>query len=227
MLLPAAATTGRIWRWQAEALAGRFTVLTPELPAPFTLDRAVAEVGRQLDDAPGPVHLCGISLSVTVAVLAALDKPERVRSLVLSGGIAHPPPGLALQRAIVAVMPQRLIARVFAQQIGRTIGMVPAGDRADMIAGCLADFNAIGKRTYRDELKALAQTDLRDRLAQLKVPTLVLCGARDKVNIPGSRELAGGIGEAELRIVPDAHHLWNLEHPDLFTRTLADFAAAH
>jgi 3-oxoadipate enol-lactonase len=229
VLLPAAATTSRTWRWQSDALAGRFHVVTPELPGhggvpgPFTLDRAVAEVGARIDGAPGPVHLCGLSLSATVAVLTCLARPARVRSLVLSGGIAHPPPALAVQRAVVAAMPERLILRLLSRQIAHTITAVPARERAEMVAGCAADFRAIGKRTYRDALRELAHTDLRDRLAQVTVPTLVVCGARDRANIPGARELAGRIGGAELRIVPDARHLWNLEHPDLFTRTLSDF----
>jgi 3-oxoadipate enol-lactonase len=107
--------------------------------------------------------------------------------------------------------------------MGRTTRTRPAEERAEAIAGSAADFRAIGKRTYQDTLRELAHIDLRDRLAQVKVPTLVLCGDRDRPNLPGARELAGGIGGAELRIVPDAGHLWNLEHPDLFTRTLSDF----
>ncbi len=229
MLLPAAGTTGRTWGWQSDALKGRFNIITPDLPGhgampgPFTFDRAVAEVSRQIDKAPGPVHLCGLSLSATVAVLTYLARPTRVRSLVLSGGIAHPPPALAVQRALVAAMPERLILRLLTQNIGRTIGAVPADKRAEMLAGCVADFRAVGKRVYQDSLRELAHTDLRDRLPEVRVPTLVVCGERDRANLAGSRDLARGIIEAKLRVVPDARHLWNLEHPDLFARTVSDF----
>jgi 3-oxoadipate enol-lactonase len=230
VLLPAAGTTSRIWRWQSEALAGRFNVLTPDLPGygvgsgRFTLDRAVADVSGRLDDAPGPVHLCGLSLSATIAVLTCLARPERVRSLVVSGGIAHPPWGLAVQRAVVAALPESVILRLLTQQIGRSITRVSAEQRDEMVAGCAADFRAIGKRAYQDSLRELAHVDLRGRLAAIKTPTLVLCGERDRANLAGARELAAGIAPAELRIVPDARHLWNLEHPDLFARTLSDFA---
>jgi pimeloyl-ACP methyl ester carboxylesterase len=113
-------------------------------------------------------------------VLTYLAQPARVCSLVLSGGIAHPPATLAIQRALVAAMPERLILRVLTQQIGHTITTVPAEERAEMIAGCVADFRAIGKRTYQDSLGELAHTDLRDRLSQVKIPTLVLCGERTR-----------------------------------------------
>lgn len=44
----------------------------------------------------------------------------------------------------------------------------------------------------------------------------------DRANIPLTRELAAGIPGAELRIVPDATHLWNLQQPEAFKRTVAD-----
>jgi pimeloyl-ACP methyl ester carboxylesterase len=50
-----------------------------------------------------------------------------------------------------------------------------------------------------------------------------LCGSKDRANIPLSRELAEGIPGAELRIVPDATHLWNLQQPEAFNVTVAEF----
>jgi pimeloyl-ACP methyl ester carboxylesterase len=57
------------------------------------------------------------------------------------------------------------------------------------------------------------------------VPTLVACGARDRANLGPSREMAAGMPNAELRIVPDAVHLWNLQQPELFNETVAEFVA--
>jgi pimeloyl-ACP methyl ester carboxylesterase len=57
--------------------------------------------------------------------------------------------------------------------------------------------------------------------------TQAIAGDRDRINLPGARELAAGIPEAELRIVPGAGHLWNLEQPEVFTKTLVDFVGRH
>lgn len=229
VLLPAGATTSRIWRHQADALAGRFQVMTPDLPGhgtvpgPFTMDRAVAEVSRRLDEAAEPVHLCGLSLSATVAVLTCLARPDRVRSLVLSGGIAHPPPGLAIQRGLAAVVPQGVVDRLLRRMIAHAARNLPAEEAAQLVAGAATDFRTIGKRTYLDSLRELARIDLRPRLAQITLPALVLCGERDGVNLAGSRDLAAGIAGATLRLIPGGGHLWPLEQPDLFTRTLTEF----
>lgn len=65
--------------------------------------------------------------------------------------------------------------------------------------------------------------DIRDRLAEIAVPTLVACGERDRPNIGASRELAAGIPGAELRIIPGANHFWNLQQPELFNETISRF----
>jgi 3-oxoadipate enol-lactonase len=229
VLIPAAAATGQMWRPQTEALAGRFDVLICELPGhgtvpgPFTMDRAVHQVMTAIEQASAPVHLCGISLSATVAVLTCLARPARIRSLILSGGMAHPPAALTIQRALVAVMPERLLLRVTAQQQGRSARGLPDRQRAALVARAVEDFQATGKSTFRAALRELARVDLRPRLGGITVPTLVLCGDRDRVNLPGARELAAGIPHAELRVVPGAGHLWNLEQPELFSTTVADF----
>lgn len=228
-LLPPAGMTCHVWDEQVRALAGRLRVLTPDLPGyggvpgPFTFDRAVAEMGRHLGDAGGRVHLCGVSLSATVAVLTCLAHPERVASLVLSGGTAHPPPLLAVQRAVVAAMPEGLIAWLLSRQVSQAMAGTPARERATVIARAADDFRDAGKRTFQDSLGALAHTDLRGALSRIAVPALVLCGERDKANLAGARELAAGIAGAQLRIIPGARHLWNLQYPELFTRTLTDF----
>jgi len=85
------------------------------------------------------------------------------------------------------------------------------------------DFRRCGKATFLAALDELAGLDLRPRLSQVTVPTLVLCGSRDRVNIPLARELAAGILAAELQIVPGATHLWNLQQPEAFNQTVATF----
>ena len=213
ILVPALATTARLWRPQAEALAATHDVVVVDLPGhgrapgPFTIEAAAARVTDAIDAAADPPLLCGISLGATVAALACLSRPGRVRRLVLSGGVAHPPAVLAVQRFVARMLPVSAMARLAAAQQG------PDG---------AADMRSIGKRTYLAGLRELARTDLRPRLGEITSPTLVVCGERDEVNQPLSRELAAGIPDAELRIIPGVGHLWNLEQPETFTALLTE-----
>ena len=57
----------------------------------------------------------------------------------------------------------------------------------------------------------------------MAVPTLILCGSEDRPNIPLSKQLAAGMPGSELKIVPGANHLWNLQQPEAFNQILAAF----
>jgi 3-oxoadipate enol-lactonase len=192
------------WDAQLRALPAGFIGLAPEIPG---LDRAAipgeftlagaADALRDLLDERGidRVHVCGLSLGAMTATQIALDSPERVASLVLSGSQVRPHPALmAIQRTIVQMLPERT-----------------------------AQGMAMTKAQWLGALQVVAGTDFRRRLASIAAPTLVLCGSRDVANIPAAREIAAAVPNATLRIVPRAGHPWNQQFPELFSRTIGDF----
>lgn len=190
------------WAAQLAALPEGFTGWAPRLAGlgagdePFTLTGAAAGVLAELDDRDvGRAHLCGLSLGALVALRLAADHPSRVSSLVISGGQVRPNRILmAVQNAVIGLLPSRLAA--------------PPG---------------LTKPAMLAILHSLSSLDLRAELATITAPTLVLCGARDRANLPAARALAAGIPGAELQIVPGAGHTWNTELPEEFSRRLTDF----
>lgn len=221
VLVHALGSSRRAWTPQVQALSDRYRVLAVDLPGhgdaegPFTLDRALESVHITIGQAAGRSHVVGISVGAVVALLACLDRPADVESLVLSGGLAHAPRWMVLQRVMARITPEPLLVRALA-------GMY-SGGRAERADAAVEDFRRCGKHTYLGALRELASLDLRPRLDQVAVPTLVLCGSNDRANVPLSRELAAGIPAAELQIVPGATHLWNLQQPEEFNRTVAAF----
>jgi 3-oxoadipate enol-lactonase len=222
VLVHAFGSSRRAWEPQVRALSDRHRVLAIDLPGhgdregPFTPARAVESVRAAIDEAGGTADVVGISGGAVVALLTCLEHPARVSGLVLSGGLARTPRWFAVQRTIARLTPEPVLVRLVR-------GMY-AGGRPEYERTAEEDFRRCGKRTYLAGLDALAGLDLRPRLSEVSVPALVLCGARDRANIPLSRNLAQEIRTAELRIVPDATHLWNLQQPDVFNRTVAEFA---
>jgi pimeloyl-ACP methyl ester carboxylesterase len=75
---------------------------------------------------------------------------------------------------------------------------------------------------------ALGRTMDMTAIAQrLRVPTLVLCGARDRLTPPElSRALAGLIAGSRLLIVPGAGHMLPLEAPEAVDDAIRGFVAA-
>jgi pimeloyl-ACP methyl ester carboxylesterase len=205
-------------------LAARYHVFAPDLPGfgrsaasgPFTLARGVDAVVEVIRRASAPAaHICGLSLGAMLAVEVALQQPRLVASLTLSGGQIHPNPLLMrVQSAVLARMSERALIAPPALLKRRYPELAPLAE---------ADARATGKAGFLAAMSALSQVDTRKRLGAIAAPSLVLCGARDWANKPAARALARAIPGAELRTIPHAGHVWNLERPDLFNQILLEF----
>jgi pimeloyl-ACP methyl ester carboxylesterase len=63
-----------------------------------------------------------------------------------------------------------------------------------------------------------------DRLAEIKVPTLVIAGAHDNIDARNNyRRWAEGIPGAQMVVFPDSGHLVNIDQPEDFNRTVLEF----
>ncbi len=189
------------WDAQLAALPDGYTGIAPRLAGltggeAFTLAGAAAAIRDDLDQRGiQRAHLCGLSLGGMVATRFALDYPDRIASLVLSGSQVRPNPTLMrVQNTIMRILPERLVAP-------------PGMTKDDMLA----------------ILRSVAATDFRAELPRIAVPTLVLCGTKDRPNRPAARELAHRIEGAELQLVPGAGHEWNVQLPSEFSARLAAF----
>ncbi|MEV4611420.1 alpha/beta hydrolase [Kitasatospora sp. NPDC049258] len=73
---------------------------------------------------------------------------------------------------------------------------------------------------------AMADPGLRERLAKISVPTLVLWGESDQVVHPAyGRAFAGAIPGAEFRLLPGTGHVPQLETPQQLLTALREFGA--
>jgi 3-oxoadipate enol-lactonase len=100
--------------------------------------------------------------------------------------------------------------------------MVSAG-KCDRIVSGYGYLSGEPPSSPASTLEALAGSDFRPLLPGITVPTLVLCGANDKSRLPASRLMASSIPHAELQVIAGAGHIWNLEQPDVFGKTLLTF----
>jgi proline iminopeptidase len=67
--------------------------------------------------------------------------------------------------------------------------------------------------------------DFEAEIRKISLPTLIVCGDEDDACIEPSLFLKRTIATSGLAIFPKTGHGMNLEEPDLFNRTLADFIA--
>jgi pimeloyl-ACP methyl ester carboxylesterase len=74
----------------------------------------------------------------------------------------------------------------------------------------------------------LANEIKQERLKELKVPTLVICGAADLATPPSiARMIAAEIPGSELVVAPESGHSVYWEEPNVFNRAVLDFTARH
>jgi proline-specific peptidase len=65
--------------------------------------------------------------------------------------------------------------------------------------------------------------DVRERLGEISVPTLVVCGRYDEATPAIAETLRAGIAGAELHIFEHSSHLPHAEEPEAFRTVVADF----
>ena len=76
----------------------------------------------------------------------------------------------------------------------------------------------------RQQTAIMTRPDSRPDLPKIKCPTLVLVGEGDQLTPPNlSEEIAGGIPNSRLVVIPDCGHLSTLERPDAVNTALVQW----
>jgi pimeloyl-ACP methyl ester carboxylesterase len=92
---------------------------------------------------------------------------------------------------------------------------------------------ASGQTIYAPEVLAYFSDheypiEFEDQLATITKPTLVMTGEYDRTCTPrAAREMAAGIPNAELLIVPNAGHMTPVEQPEIVLPGIRDFFKRH
>ena len=69
----------------------------------------------------------------------------------------------------------------------------------------------------------LTEVEWVDRLAEIKVPTLILVGDHDQSDPAMSREMNAKIPGSRLVVLPGSGHMTFVDQPDLFIKAITDF----
>lgn len=164
-------------------------------------------------------HLYGQSFGGMVALELALTGPERVRSLILAA--THPGARHAIPSAGRAPKDRpwlQLYSPSFA-------AAHPEHVEEDLRAGRAQPQHPEGRRRQWEAMRAW---DAFDRLPGVRVPTLVLHGADDRmIDVGNARLLAERIPGAELAIVDGAGHVYHSEQPEVADAIVLDFVRRH
>lgn len=136
--------------------------------------------------------LCGLSLGSVLALNYAIDHPERVKALVLiAPQYKMPRTLLKLQNLLFHFMPKSAFSQTGFQ-------------KADFIRLC----------------HSMAELDFSRSLRKVTCPTLILCGANDRVNQRACKTLSHLLPNAKFRMIPAAGHEVNVDAPEALAKAL-------
>jgi pimeloyl-ACP methyl ester carboxylesterase len=107
------------------------------------------------------------------------------------------------------------------QWISGLISEVASQHVRDELSRVVAGLHPLG---FRMMARTLAETDTRDLLPQIDVPTLLLWGDDDRRSPLGiAEQLRDGIRASELVVIPKAGHVTNMEQADAFNAQVRRF----
>jgi pimeloyl-ACP methyl ester carboxylesterase len=218
-----------IWDEQASFFQGKARIFRVELPGHGGSSgrgeegipdyaqwvRGFLEIGPY----PGPFVVIGHSMGGAVALQLALEPPPSLGGIVLIGTGAK----LGVMPAIFQLL------ETDPEGFFRTIDLVAYGPDAP------ADLKKRGTDAVRTcpipvitkDFRACSRFDVRARLHEIRLPTLILCGEEDKLTpVRYSTFLAEHIPGSRLVLIPEAGHMVMMERPEPVNGAILEFLSS-
>jgi 3-oxoadipate enol-lactonase len=221
----------------APELKRSFRVIVPELPG-FGRSQAVAgglaavadRMAAVVREAAAGDHVLvlGNGYGGFVALQMAIRHPGVASRLILADcGAAFSEPGREAFRNMAAASKAKGLAAITDVAMRRLFAPEFQAAHPDLMRDRREAFLKTDPAEFRAACDALATLDLRPELANVKVPTLVMVGEQDEATPPPmSRELAAGLPDARLKIIPGCAHVPQLQAPERFLEMIGDFLPA-
>jgi len=211
-------------------LARAFRVIVPELPG-FGRSRAVGgglagvadRMAELVTEAAGRAVVLGHGYGGFVALQMAIRHPTAATRLILAdAGAAFSEAGREAFRTMAAVSGAKGLAAIADVAMNRLFAPEFQATHPALMGERRAAFMRTDPEIFRAACDALASLDLRGGLSKVKVPVLVLVGEQDEATPPAmSHELAAGLPDAQLKIIPGCANVPQLQAPALFLAAIA------
>ncbi|MEX2395228.1 MAG: alpha/beta hydrolase [Actinomycetota bacterium] len=156
-----------------------------------------------------PAHLVGWSDGGNVGLLVAIERPDLVRKLVVTGANFRPGPEIGMGEMLDHMSPDDEGLATF-----RSMYEAVSPDGPEHWAEFISKIVAM----WRDE-PAIS----REELGRISAPTLVLVGDDDMINIEHTVDMYNAIANSELAVVPGTSHGLFMEKTELVNRIVLDF----
>ena len=196
----------------------------------YTMSQLAQDVADLLEALGIPrVHYIGLSIGGMLGQAFALEHHGKLASAMWCDTLPASPAGAAevWQQRVDTVRQANSLVPLADPTIERWLTNAVRAERPgrwnqirDTILGTTAE-------GYLGCVAAIRNFDFVERLPQLRVPVLVVCGANDEGTPPAeNRRLARLVEGARYEEIANARHFPNVEHPDAFNRIMVEWLNA-
>jgi 3-oxoadipate enol-lactonase len=226
-----------MWDPQMSALTARYRVLRYDTRGHGATDAPAGaySLGQLAEDARallaglgiGRTHWIGLSMGGMIGQTLALTAPGLFASLTLADTSSRiPAEARPLWSERIKTAESQGMEPLVEPTIGRWFTAPFVAEGKEVVDRVRAMIRATPPLGYAGCCHAIAALDLTDKIAAIKLPTLIVVGEDDQgTPVAASRVMHEKIAGSDLAIIKSAAHLSNLEQPGEFTRALTTFLA--
>lgn len=221
-----------MWQAQIDALKNDFYVVCYDTrghgqssapQGPYTLEQLGQDVVNLLD------HLniqksafCGISMGGLTGQWLAIHYPEWFSHVIVSNTAAKIGQEQAWNDRARLVREQGL-APIASTAAGRWFTDPFIQSNPAVIEELSNDLGAGCPEGYASCCEALAKADVREQLAQISIPVLIIAGKQDPVTTVADGQFMQERIQSSQLFEIDASHISNIEQPQAFNKAILDF----
>jgi len=226
-----------MWEPQLKAHSDTYHVLALDLPGlgesrpiphALTMELGADAAAALLDHLSiQKTSLCGLSMGGYTALAFAQQHPHRFTSLLLAdthAGADSPEKKQQRQQFIRQIQNQQTEA-LLDQFVGSTIGRTTKEKHPEIVTQTRKIMAMAAPKAIASALRGMAQRpDRFSVLQKLAVPLLVIVGEEDTLTPLSDAEfMADACPDAQVKVIPYAGHMSNLEQPQRFNQVIQGF----
>jgi 3-oxoadipate enol-lactonase len=225
-------TSLNMWDPQIEALRQHFRVLRYDTrghgqsevaPGPYDIPTLAADVIALLDHLDiRQASFCGLSMGGSTFMWLAIHHPDRVRKLILCNTGA-----LIGSRdswdARIGTVQRDGLAPIAQSVVSRWLTPEYAQQHPDQVAALTTMLMATPAAGYAASCAAVRDNDLREDIARIVSPTLIIAGTGDIPTPPADANFMRSRIPGAVYVEFDAAHISNQQQPQAFTKAVLQF----
>ena len=224
-----------MWDPQMPALTKQFKVLRYDTrghgqsSAPageYTLEQLADDVKGLLDALKiRQTHWAGLSMGGMIGQAFALKYPGIFQSMVLADTTSRRPPDAAkMWGDRIQTAREKGMGALVESTLGRWFTEPYRNARQDVMATIGNGIRSTPVAGFVGCCHAISKVDFLDRLKEIKCPALVMVGEHDHGTPPeAARAIHQNLKGSELKIIPSAAHLSNIEQTQVFNDAMMGF----